>query len=174
MAGLPAVADLNVDGQPGLRVYADDHLVGATGRDGTLIVPGLRAFDVNRIRIDDADLPLDVQIDALETAIRPYARSGTAIRFAVRRERGVLMRVRREDGSYLPPGALVRVGEAGDTHVVVSQGEVYIPDIAGTALLRASWGDRRCTFTATVPDSDDPQPRLEGLICREESRYAAN
>jgi len=137
-------------------------------------VPGLRAFDVNRLRIDDADLPLDTLVDTLETAIRPYARTGTAVRFAVRRERGVLMRVRREDGTALPAGALVRVGRAEAVHVVVSQGEVYIPGLTGTTVLRASWGDRSCSFTATVPPSDDPQPRLDGLICREISHYAAN
>jgi outer membrane usher protein len=167
-------AIVRVENQPGLRIYADDHLVGTTGRGGTLIVPGLRAYDINRIRIDDADLPLDTQVDTLETTIRPFARTGTTVRFAVRRERGVLMRVRREDGSALPSGALVTVGQGDATYVVVSQGEVYVPSLAGTAVLRARWRDGGCSFTATVPLSDDPQPRLDGLICREGSGYAAN
>ncbi|MGQ0588202.1 MAG: fimbria/pilus outer membrane usher protein, partial [Sphingosinicella sp.] len=167
-------AIVRVEDQPGIRVYADDHLVGVTGGDGALIVPGLRAFDINRIRVDDADLPLDAQVESLETAIRPFARSGTAVRFSVRRERGVLMRVRREDGSALPAGARVRVGQEAATYVVVGQGEIYVPGLTGTALLRARWGDRSCAFRVDVPPSDDPQPRLDGLICREESRYAAN
>lgn len=167
-------AIVRVEDRPGIRVYADDHLIGVTGRDGTLIVPGLRAFDINRIRVDDADLPLDAQVDSLETAIRPFARSGTAVRFSVRYERGVLMRVRRADGSPLPAGAVVSVGQEAQTYVVVGQGEIYVPGLTGTALLRARWGDRSCAFTVDVPPSDDPQPRLDGLICREDMRYAAN
>ncbi len=40
-------ATVRVDGFPGVRVYADDTLVGVTGRDGALIVPGLRPFQLN-------------------------------------------------------------------------------------------------------------------------------
>lgn len=166
-------ATVRVDGFPGLRVYADDQLVGVTGRDGALIVPRLRPFEVNRIRIEDADLPIDAQVQTLEKAVRPFARTGTLVRFAIRRERGVLLRVRREDGSALPAGALVR-GPDGAAHVVVSGGEIYIPNLEGSALLRATWGRQACVFRASVPDNDDPQPLLDGLVCRREPVYASN
>ena len=92
-----------------MRVYADDQLVGVTGRDGSVTVPNLRAFEPNRLRIDEADLPLEAQIDATEQVVRPFARTGSVVRFPVRMERGVLMRVRREDGTDLPAGAMVEL-----------------------------------------------------------------
>ena len=166
-------ASVRVDGHPGVRVYAEDQLVGVTGRDGSLTVPNLRAFEPNRLRIDEADLPLGAQIETNEQMVRPYARSGAVVRFPVRMERGVLMRVRREDGTDLPAGAVVEV-EGGEHYVVASGSEVYVPNLTGTQELRAQWNGGSCRFTATVPEGDDPQPRLEGLVCRAEATYAAN
>ncbi len=166
-------ATVRVDGYPGVRVYADDQLIGVTGRDGSVTVPGLRAFEPNRLRIDEADLPLDTRIDATEQVIRPFARTGSVVRFPVHAERGVLMRVRREDGSDLPAGATVEL-EGGESHVVASGGEVYIPGLTGSHRLRANWQGGSCTFSATVPEDDDPQPRLDGLVCAAEATYASN
>ncbi|HEX9933360.1 MAG TPA: fimbria/pilus outer membrane usher protein [Allosphingosinicella sp.] len=166
-------ARVQVGRHAGVRVYADNQLIGTTAADGSIMVPSLRAFDRNVIRIEEADLPLDVQIGATEVAVRPFARAGAVVRFALRRERGVLLQVRLDDGSALPAGALVRVAGAPEMHVAASGGEVYMPSLDGTAALEASWGDRRCTFQVTVPEGDDPQPRVAGLVCRTAATYAA-
>ena len=55
-----------------------------------------------------------------------------------------------------------------------SGGEVYIPGLSGTKVLRARWEGGACTFTAVVPDGDDPQPRLDDLVCEAEANYASN
>jgi outer membrane usher protein len=166
-------ATVRVDGHPGVRVYADDQLIGVTGRDGALTVPNLRPFEPNRLRIDEADLPLEAQIDATEQVVRPYARTGSVVRFPVRMERGVLMRVRREDGTDLPAGAMVEL-EGGDNFIMASGSEVYVPNLTGTQLFIVRWNGGSCRFSATVPANDDPQPRLDGLVCRREATYASN
>ncbi|HYJ30027.1 MAG TPA: fimbria/pilus outer membrane usher protein [Allosphingosinicella sp.] len=166
-------AEVRVGDHAGVRVYADNQLIGITGADGSLVVPSLRAFDRNMIRIEEGDLPLDVQIAQTEVPVRPFARAGAVVRFAVRRERGVLLQVVLEDGSPLPAGALVSVAGSPEMHVAASGGEVYIPTLDGTALLEASWGDRRCGFQVTVPEGDDPQPRIAGLVCRTATSLAS-
>ena len=166
-------ATVRVPNGPGVRVYADDHLIGVTGAKGTLVVPGLRAYESNRIRIDENDLPLDVQLAATDIAVRPFARSGVLVAFDVRRERGVLMKVALEDGRPLPAGARVVADDGSASAVAVSGGMVYLPDIAGTIALTAAWEGGSCDFTAIVPDDDDPQPRLDGLVCRERPVYAS-
>lgn len=166
-------ARVQVGGHAGVRVYADNQLVGVTGADGSLVVPALRAFDRNVIRIDETDLPLDVRIAETELPVRPFARAGALVRFPVARERGVLLQVLLDDGSALPAGALVRAVGEPDAHVVASGGEVYIPALDGTAVLEASWGGERCSFEVTVPEGDDPQPRIAGLICTRAALYAA-
>lgn len=157
---------------PGVRVYADNQLIGTTGTDGTLVLPALRAFDRNMVRIEETDLPIDVRITETERLVRPFARSGALVSFDARRERGALLQVALPDGSLLPPGALVRVAGSNQDHVVVTGGEVYVPDLHGSATIEARWNDERCTFQLVVPEGDDPQPRLTGLICTPASTYA--
>ena len=166
-------ATVRLEGYPGVHVFADNQPVGVTDGSGFLVVPGLRAFDRNTIRIEEGDLPLDVSLATGEVEVRPFAHAGIPLSFATRRERGVLMHVRLEDGSYLPAGALVRIEGAAETYVAVSGGEVYATNVNGAVRMRASWGTRTCTFSASVPAGDDLQPRLDDLICREEPSYAA-
>ena len=166
-------ATVRVPHGPGVRVYADDHLIGVTGANGALVVPGLRAYEANRIRIDENDLPLDVQLSTTDIAVRPFARSGVVVAFDARRERGVLMKVRLEDGRPLPAGARIVSDGAAAPAVAVSGGEVYLPGVTGAVALTASWEGGSCSFTAVVPDNDDPQPRLDGLVCRERPVYAS-
>ena len=166
-------AVVDVGGQANVRVYADNQLVGVTDSSGRAIVPGMRAFDRNLVRIEDADLPMDVQVASTELAVRPFARSGALISFPVRRERGILLQILLEDGSQLPAGAEVEADGTASRHVVASGGEVYLPSGEGRLRLVARWGGRSCALDVQVPENDDPQPRLAGLVCRGEVAYAA-
>lgn len=165
-------AAVRVEGLPGVRIYADNQPVGRTGHDGALIVPGLRAFEGNAIRIEQGDLPLDVQLDREEIVIRPFARAGTVIGFPVRRERGALLRIRLEGGEDLPAGARVRIEGRPEHYVAVSGGMVYVPGLAGAARLTADWAGGRCGTVVIVPGGDDPQPRIDGLTCARSASYA--
>lgn len=164
-------ADVRVERYPGVRVYADNQLVGVTDSKGRLIVPNLRAYEANPIRIDDSDLPIDARLPAFDALIRPYAKSGVIVRFSPRRDRGVMMRVRLADGTMLPPGAEVTVEGRPGVHSVATGGELYIEGLSGVVRLTARWRGRNCSFAAAIPANDDPQPRLDGLLCRED-RYA--
>ena len=166
-------AEVRVGDHAGVRVYSDNQLIGTTGKGGSLVIPALRAFDRNMIRIDESDLPLDVRIAETELLVRPFARAGAVVRFDVRRERGVLLQIALEDGSALPAGALVKLVGSPEVHVAVSGGEVYIPALDGTAALEASWGGRICRVEVTVPETEDVQPHIAGLICREAPTFAA-
>jgi outer membrane usher protein len=164
---------VRLDGYPGVRVYADNQLIGTTGKSGMLIIPTLRAFERNRIAIDPADLALDVQIAEGEVAIRPYARTGTVIDFLLKRERGALLQVSLEDGSRLPAGARVFRDDSPEGFVVALDGIVYVPDLSGKARLKAIWKSRSCLIELLVPANDDPQPFIPGLVCRGGEIHAA-
>ena len=166
-------AEVRVGDFEGVRVYVDNQLVGVTGKDGRVVVPSLRAFERNTIRIDEADLPLDAQLSTAEITLRPFARTGAVVTFDARRERGVLLQVRLENGTPLPAGAMVRVVGAEGEWVTASGGEVYVPLTTNEANLEARWGNRTCTFQVVVPDGNDPQPRITNLICTAPIIYAA-
>jgi outer membrane usher protein len=111
---------------------------------------------------------MDAVLESDEIALRPYGRAGAVIRFAVRRERGALLRVSLPDGSPLPAGAQVRVEGGIESHVAVTGGEVYLPNLTGSARLSASWAGGQCSFVLIVPASDDPQPRIDDIVCGRE------
>ena len=67
---------------------------------------------------------------------------------------------------------MVSAGNGGESFVAASGGEVYVPNLTGTVRLRATWGAHACRIDVTIPANDDPQPRIEGLICRNGERYA--
>jgi len=165
-------AAVRLEGLSGVRVYADNQLVGTTDASGKVIIPSMRAYERNSIRIDEADFPLDVQVEETELTVRPFARAGLSLKFAVRRERGVLMRVVLEDGSNLPAGAMVFANGGTSGYVTASGGEVYFPDIVDRARMEARWYGGACVFDLVVPNNDDPQPRVEGLVCKSKVSYA--
>jgi outer membrane usher protein len=165
-------AAVHLNGYGGVHVYADNQPIGVTDASGFLIVPGLRPYDRNTIRIDADDLPLDAALANAEIDVRPYGGAGVGVRFNARRERGVLMHVRLEDGSNLPAGTQVTLEGGAETYVAVSGGALYVPDPGRMLNMRATWGGRSCRFTAAVPAGDDVQPRLDDIVCREDPHYA--
>ena len=61
------------------------------------------------VRIEQADLPFDAQIDAVQLDAVPYFRSGLLLRFPVKRSRGALLTVVLENGEPLPAGAQAQI-----------------------------------------------------------------
>jgi outer membrane usher protein len=151
-------------GQPGVRVYADNHLVGRTGGDGRVVVPRLRGYEENRIRLEVADLPLDVEVTSAETRVRPYARRGVAVDMRARRTRSALVRLERPGVGPVPAGATVEVG--GRSFIAAPGGEIFLSGLADANRLEAIWPEGRCDFELEMPAGTDPQPDLGIRPCR--------
>jgi outer membrane usher protein len=165
-------AEVRVGNQAGVRVYVDNQLIGVTGDDGTLMLPDLRAFEPNSIRIDDADLPMNAQSQKFETVVRPYERTGTVVSFDVSVKRGALLRLFAKNRAPLPSGTEVQLKGAGDKYIVVTGGEVFIPAMRSAETLTAAWPGGTCTVDVILPANDDPQPFVDNLICGQE-HYAS-
>jgi outer membrane usher protein len=150
--------------QPGVRVYADNHLVGRTGRNGRAVVPRLRGYEDNAIRIELADLPMDAEVTASEAHVRPYARRGVVVDLRAARTRSALVRLEVPGLGALPAGATVTVG--GGSFPVAPGGEVFLSGLADSNRLQATWPEGRCTLDLTMPADADPQPDLGTRLCR--------
>ncbi len=158
-----AVAE--VPDMPGVRVYADNQLVARTGEDGTAFVPRLRPYEVNRISIEQADLPLDAELGALSEDAVPYYRSGILLRFAVRRARGAVLAVVLDSGQPIPAGALAQlVGTPGEFPVGLN-GVVYLTGLEAANRLRVTWRGQSCEFPVSFTPSAEPQPDLGRFTC---------
>ena len=153
--------------EPGVRVYVENQLVGRTDANGRVLLPDMRPYQDNLVRIEQADLPLDAQIPTVEMKAVPYINSGTLLRFPVTHPRGALVVVRLEDGELLPSGALVQIVGQDEMFPSALRGEVYVTGLEANNVLRASWSDRTCEMTVPFKPSDDPLPKLGPYVCKE-------
>ena len=158
-------ARVKVGDYENVRVYADNQLVGRTDSEGTLILPKLRPFDRNIIRIDLADLPMDAQISGDERRIRPFGRHGVLVDFNARPARAAIIRVHLADGTFLPAGSAVLLNGGTAAFISAPGGEVYLTGVAPRNSAVATWSDGSCQLHFDYVPSDDPQPRLGDVIC---------
>ncbi len=148
-----------------VRVYADNQLIGRTNGAGTLIVPRLRPFQDNRIRIEAEDLPLDAVIDETVRTVRPYDRSGVSVRFAARDAQDATLTVVQPGGAPLPAGTALYVN-GGSTPVVVAPGGLaYLTGLVARNTVRAVVGQTPCRFEFAFAAHRAMQPDLGKFTC---------
>lgn len=148
-----------------VRVYADNQLIGRTDEEGYVVLPRLRAYDVNNVRVDDEDLPMDAQIETLSLPVTPYFRSGVVVDFPIRRSRGATLTLLLDDGQPIPAGATVTVEGVADEFPVGMDGEVYLTGLSARNRLKVKWRDQQCMIEADYPESEDMLPDLGKFVC---------
>ncbi|WP_010183411.1 fimbria/pilus outer membrane usher protein [Sphingomonas sp. PAMC 26605] len=157
-------AAVRVGDFPDVGVYADNQLVGHTGRNGLMIVPNLRMFDDNPLRIDTDDVPMTAQIVTDKQTVRPPRRSGVHVDFAVVDERDAILTVVLADGTALPKGARV-VSGSGEETVSAAGGEIYLAHLRATTTVTVALEKTACSFDVTRPADSGAQPRLGPFTC---------
>lgn len=158
-------AAVQVPDYPDVRIYADNQPVARTGADGRALVARLRPYQKNSVRIEQADLPLDAQIDAVQLDAVPYFRSGLLLRFPVKRSRGALLTVVLENGEPVPAGAAAQIVGENEEFPVGLRGEVYLTGLAASTRLRVAWRGQSCEFTLPFPETTEPLPHLGAYTC---------
>lgn len=149
-----------------VRVYADNLLVGKTDADGYVLVPQMRPYGANEIGVEQKDLPLDAEVDALKLIASPYYRSGVLVDFPIRMSHGATLRVVGEDGKPVPSGALVRIVGSDKEFPVALEGEVYLTGLSEKNELDVSWQGQSCRISVPMPATDDPLPSLGSFTCK--------
>jgi len=121
-------------------VSYENRPIGRTDSSGRLLVPDLRAYQVNRITLNATDLPPDVTAGKTDMYVRPPERSGVLVDFNVRGSNAALLRLTDGGDHPLPVGTIV-LHQGADLAVVGYDGEVYLTDL-----------DARNDFELQLPD----------------------
>ena len=162
-------AVVHVPGYSNVGIYFENRLVGRTDSKGKALLPSLRAYEKNSVRIEQADLPFDVQIDAVQLDAVPYSRSGLIMKFPVKRLRAALLTVVLENGEPLPAGAQVQIidDNLGENEIFPTgmRGEVYLTGLELSNRLRVTWQKQSCEFALPFPETTDQLPHLGNYIC---------
>lgn len=160
-------AVVQVPGYADVRVYADNQQVARTDGNGYALVPQLRPYQKNPIRIEQADLPLDAEIASLQLDAVPYRHGALSLKFPVKHSRGAVLSITIQNGAFLPAGAEVAMAGNESTFPVGMRGEVYLTGLAKTNALHVTWQGQGCDLTIDFPDTHDPLPHLGPLACPE-------
>jgi outer membrane usher protein len=161
---------VQVPGYPGVRVYADNQEVGQTGADGSALVPRLRSYQRNDVRIEEADLPFDAQIQSVQREAVPYFRSGVLLPFVVKPARGAVLTLRLEDGEPVPAGATARIDGDTEEFAVGMRGELYLAGLRANNRVRVTWDGQGCEFLLAFEPGNDPLPDLGTFTCSRSRR----
>jgi outer membrane usher protein len=102
-------AVIDTGGMPNVGVLQENRPVGHTDSSGVLLVPGLRAFDTNRLGIDPNTVPFDATVGETEKLVRPQDRSGVIVRFPIKASHGALVRLQDAANKPLALGSVARL-----------------------------------------------------------------
>jgi outer membrane usher protein len=154
-------ARVEVGDYSGVRVYADNQLIGRTGSDGSIIVPTLRPYDRNAVRIEAGDLPLDAKVTEEQKVVRPYDRTGVVVNFGVEPSKSAYLKVILSDGRPLPTGSSIRLPGQSEEFVSAPGGEVYLSGVEGRTVAIAEWARGRCRFPVVPTHGASAAPAFE-------------
>jgi outer membrane usher protein len=159
---------VQVPSMDNVRVYVDNQLVARTDAEGNALLPRLRPYDNNPVRVEHRDLRMDTHIGSLTANPIPYSRSGVLVRFPIERSYGALMKLVGDDGSPLPAGSLVEVEGQETGFPVAMDGEAYVTGLKSVNQLRAATGERYCRFSVSFKETAHPLPHLGTFVCKAE------
>ena len=148
-----------------VRVYLENHEIGRSDSKGRLLLPSLRPYETNRVRIEPADLPIGAQIQSLTAEVAPYFRAGTVVEFPVTMTRQAIMYARLSDGSPVPEGSTVIVDGRDERLFAGLEGMIYVTGIESAGRATVRWPDGECSFDFPMPDGEKALPDLGILLC---------
>ncbi len=164
-----AVVDTN--GLPNVRVLEENRDVGVTNAKGRLLVPDLRAFELNHLAINANDVPLDSTLDSAIRNVKPQDRSGVIVRFPVRVSYAALLRLVDDADRPLSVGSRVVLRATQTAFPVGYDGEAYVQNLSALNQVDAELPNgRKCTAAFDYRPAKGTIPTIGPLHCRS-TRY---
>jgi outer membrane usher protein len=158
-------AVVDAGGFEGVRVYLENREIGTTNRHGQLLVPNLRPYEGNRLRVETADLPLTARIGQSSLRVAPYYRSGTVASFAIEASASAVLRVIGEDGTPVAEGARARVDGGVYRFPVGLDGRLYLTDVGIGSRVEIATDRKLCAFELSIAPGD-AIAKLGDVVCR--------
>ncbi|WPB59317.1 fimbria/pilus outer membrane usher protein [Xylophilus sp. GOD-11R] len=159
---------IEVPGMADVPVYADNQLVTRTDAQGRALLPRLRAYQRNPVRIDAVDLPIDAQFDSLQAELVPAYRSGALWRFPVKRSHAATLSASMGE-KPVPSGAVAWIDGQAGPFVVGEGGLLYLTGLRDRQQIEVRWGSgpalKVCRFELRLPASTEPEPHLGHHAC---------
>jgi outer membrane usher protein len=159
-----AVVDV---GAPGIPVLYQNRVVGITDQDGKLVVPGLSAYEKNRISIDPTNLPLDSVVENTTAIVIPARGSGVMVSFGNRSAGGTaLVSFRDEAGNFLPLASSGTTGADAPEFVVGYDGAALLENLAADNIVTVTLPDgSACIANVPYVDAGGELVNIPDVVC---------
>jgi len=158
---------IQVAGLEGVRGFLNNQEIGRTNGSGNLLIPSLQPYYGNRLRIGDADIPIDYQIGAVEQVVATTARGGALVPFDVQRVTSVkgLIRVELNGHPTVPAFGQLTL-DARLKSPLGAQGQFWFEDLGvGAHLAEVEFREGTCRFELVVPKDAGPSLNLGTVSC---------
>lgn len=152
-------------GLPGVGVFYENQLVGATGRGGRLFVPNVVAYQSSTFAIDTLMLSEGYVAATVSKDVAVRESAGAVIRMPVRQARSILVIVTDPSGAHLEPGGSVERSDGGVAEVGWD-GLVYLEDVPSRLDLTIDRRNgTRCTASVVIPDDAASLSKIGPVTC---------
>lgn len=139
------------------------------GQGRSVIVTGLQPYAENHISVDAADMPIDAALDAQAQAIAPGWRQAVRVRFGGAGEVGARLRLVDAHGAPVPTGSTF--AWTGGSGIVGYDGEVWIDDYVGGAVLRVTGAQGACRAVVPALSGEARLMAATPVACASESEW---
>ncbi len=159
-------AVVNTGGVAGVPVLYENRPLGVTDSGGQLLVPSLLSYQNNRLAVDTAALPPDIDVGQTSAIVRPPDRSGIVVNFQVRKVRAALLKLQDANGKFIPLGSVAKVAGALDQPVGYD-GEAYVLGLKASNRVRVELPNgSSCMVQFAYKPVPGDIPVIGPLICR--------
>src|SRR5438445_817325 len=158
---------IQVPGLEGVRGFLNNQEIGRTNGRGNLLIPSLQPYYGNRLRIGDADIPIDYQIGAVEQVVATTVRGGALVPFDVQRVTSVkgMVRVDLDGHPTVPAFGELRL-DSRLKSPLGADGQFWFEDLsAGSHLAEVEFREGTCRFDLVVPKDPGTSLNLGTVSC---------
>jgi outer membrane usher protein len=157
---------VSVPGYANVRIYQENQLLARTNAAGIAVIPDLRAYEENHLRIETSDLPLDAKLGGETLTVVPRYRGAVLAEFPVTKTRTASVVIQLPDGTLLPPGLSLTIDGKPDAAFSGYGGVVFVTGVRSGLSLEAQWSQGHCRAVLERVPAEGVLPRLGPLICR--------
>ncbi|QPC85449.1 fimbria/pilus outer membrane usher protein [Mesorhizobium sp. NBSH29] len=154
-------------GVPGVDVTRNGRRIATSGRNGRALITNLESFRQNRIGIDAANLPLELQTETTNATVVPNYRSGVVVDLGVRKVQAASVTVQLADGSVVPIGSVAARSGTIDNTVVGYDGLIYLTGlVAGRNDIQVTMpGNETCQTSFEYDPKGGAQQTIGPVTC---------
>jgi outer membrane usher protein len=151
-----------------VHVYQENRNVGTTDKFGRLLVPDMRAFEINHIGIEPKDVPADADLALDKRIVRPQDRSGVVIRFPIQFSHGALLKLVDAAGLPLPLGSTATLLGSNAVVPIGYDGEAYIEGLSAHNRIAVQLANgKHCAAAFDYKPVPGDIPTIGPLRCQE-------